>query len=574
MLIVGIDFGTTNVRVAAWDNEQPNTVPQSLTVASGDSKIMPSAIAFRRNAEGDVDLIVGEEAEGLEETRDILPIPNIKRWAMSSDYYMRWHMNARGEEWPIWWNPFNRSVDVWGHEFPVRDIMREILTQAFQTAGIEGNFEWRAGCPVHSGLDYRSDLTHALTELAGQGNINWVVEEPLLLLALGYRALANPEGSYLVYDLGGGSFDSTMAEVHEGGELVVYGADGHPRIGGSDIDELLKGKLKAEGFNGSLTDIRVAKEVLSPNAPSWDLFGGLSLSWSDVETALSSHGFLQKTTMATRDAYVSAKGLVSEQVEEYIDTGEVRFAWQLSYNDIVKEIDNVVLYGGAIRAGDGYFVEKLKNVFGDKAKTASEWLADIDIPDAELRGVSLGACYFADNSHFIGKGFSAFVNRLPVRLTLENLNTGESVGYDPFDNLTPPDNPLSDFATLPMRQERHDPQEYELTATDLDGVVLERIPIDGYLEPGNRQPATSLRLIINRFGQVWVEKKSEGVGLPWTKTSLIVAEPQWKQELPRGPVGEGVLTKVRDPEYLANQSHDVDRMVRNAEVRDRLKEMR
>ena len=260
--------------------------------------------------------------------------------------------------------------------------------------------------------------------------------------------------------------------------------------------------------------------------------------------------------MATRDAYVSARGITDELIEQYVDTGEVRFVWQLSYQDIIEEIDNIVLYGGAIRAGNGFFVEKLKKVFGDKAKTATEWLwlAGNDIPDAELVGISLGACYFADKEHFASRGFSTFFNRLPVRLTLENLSTGEAVSYDPFDNLTPPDKPLSEFATRTMRQERDNPQEYELTATDLNGVVLERHLVDGYLEPDNRQPATSLRLIVNRFGQVWVEKKSEGIGLPWTKTSLIVADPPWTPTLPRGPVGQGVLVKVRDPDFYENQS--------------------
>ena len=341
MLIVGVDFGTTNVRVAAWDNEQHNAVPETLTVASGDSKIMPSAIAFRRNPDGDVDLIVGESAEGLEESPDILPISNIKRWAMSSDSYMRWHMNARGEEWPIWWDPANRSVNVWGAVFPVKDIIRDILAMALETAKkddarIAGGFEWRVGCPVHSGFDYRSDLTQALTELAGRGNINWVVEEPLLLLALGYRGLPNPEGSYLIYDLGGGSFDSTMAEVHQGGELVVYGADGHPRIGGSDIDEFLEDRLREKGFVGSQTQIRLAKEALSPYEPDRSLIGGFKVTWADVEAALSEYGFLQKTSMASRDAYVSAKGLTDELIEEYIDTGEVKFVWQLSYQDIAR----------------------------------------------------------------------------------------------------------------------------------------------------------------------------------------------------------------------------------------------
>ena len=554
MLIVGVDFGTTNVRVATWDNENPNTPPRSCIVASDDSRIMPSAVAFRRNPGGDVSLVVGEAADNMDDRADVLVIPNIKRWAMSSDSYMRWHMDERGEKWPSWWDPDNRSVNVWGQEFPVRDIIREIMSQAFQEAGIEGSFEWRAGCPVHSGLDYRVDLTYALSDLAGQGDISWVVEEPLLLLALGHRALKNPAGSYLIYDLGGGSFDSTMAEVREDGELVVYGADGHPRIGGSDIDEILAENLKSQGYNVSQTSIRTAKEALTPNSQDWGLIGGFALSWGDVENVLSKRGFLQKTAMAARDAYVSAKQMwnrpgISEVLEEHIDTGEVRFVWQLSYKDIAAEIDNIVLYGGAINTGGEYFTQKLKKVFGDNAKTVSEWLEpEIDIPQAELLGISLGACYFADKSYLIEKGFSAFVNRLPVRITLQNLRTGESVGYEPFDHLTPPNKPFEDFVTRGLQQETDNPQEYEIAVANLDGVVLERIPVDGYLEPGNRQPANALRLIINRFGQVVVEKRSSGVGLSWTKRFMVMDAPPWQTELQRGSVGEGILTLIRDPE--------------------------
>ena len=83
---------------------------------------------------------------------------------------------------------------------------------------------------------------------------------------------------------------------------------------------------------------------------------------------------------------------------------------------------------------------------------------------------------------------------------------------------------------MAVEQERDNPQEYELTITDPDGVVLERQPVSGYLEAGNRQPATSLRLIIDRLGPVYVEKKSEGAGLPWTKRFTVVENPPWQTE--------------------------------------------
>ena len=568
MLIVGVDFGTTNVRVATWDKDALNTVPEPRTVASGDSKIMPSVIAFRRNLNGDVDLIVGEEADGLTNSPDIQVIPNIKRWAMSSDSYMRWHMDARSVGWPSWWDTERRLVNFWGKEFPVRGIIRDILKQAISTAGITGSFEWRAGCPVHAGLDYRSDLTAALSELAGQGKINWVVEEPLLLLTLGYHALSNPVGSYLIYDLGGGSFDSAMAEIYpkdesdERGEFIVYGADGHPLVGGADIDEILSTSLEGQGYlANSPTSIRTAKESLSPTTPVQNLIGGINLTWDDVEVAVSQCGLLRKTPMATRDAYVSAKRMwnrpdIDEVLHQYSDTGEVRFVWQLTYQEMSKEIDTIVLYGGATKLGDDWFIKKLKNerVFGHKAQTASEWLKDVDIPDAELLGISLGACYFADKDYFDSKGFTSFVNRLPVRITLQNLQTGKGVGYKPFDHLTDPSKPFSEFVSEALQQEQDNPQKYELSIATPDGVIIEQIPIDGYLEPENRHTATDLRLRVDRYGQVFVDKRSSGPGLSWTKQFPVVTRPPWQTELQRGSIGEGILTLVRNPEYHQRSS--------------------
>lgn len=65
-----------------------------------------------------------------------------------------------------------------------------------------------------------------------------MVEEPILFLVLAYRIEGLSAGSYLVYDLGGRSFDCALAEVKSDREelrLTVYAADGNPLLGGSDI---------------------------------------------------------------------------------------------------------------------------------------------------------------------------------------------------------------------------------------------------------------------------------------------------------------------------------------------------
>ena len=59
MQVVGIDLGTTNLRISTWDSDQPDTIPQPLTIGQGDSYTMPTVVAFRRQPGGEIETIVG-----------------------------------------------------------------------------------------------------------------------------------------------------------------------------------------------------------------------------------------------------------------------------------------------------------------------------------------------------------------------------------------------------------------------------------------------------------------------------------------------------------------------------------
>ena len=215
MQVVGVDFGTTNVRISAWDSNQ-DLPPQVKLIGNQDTTTMPAVIALQRQADGGVPFIVGEEADSLVDNSNTLVIRNIKRYALSSDAYIAWHLEVRNTheqypKWPLtWWSPLKRCVQIWDQEFPVWELIRLILTEAFRRAGISGEFEWRAGCPVHANLEYRNGLAQALSQLTGKGNTHWIVEEPILFLTLARRLGGLTDGSYLVYDLGGGSFDSGL----------------------------------------------------------------------------------------------------------------------------------------------------------------------------------------------------------------------------------------------------------------------------------------------------------------------------------------------------------------------------
>ena len=527
MEIVGIDFGTTNVRISSWDPDDPNAgLPQSRLIGRGDTTVMPVVVALQRQAGDDVSVVVGEDADTLEDGENTLVIRNIKRWALSNDPYVQWRLESSDTGWPVWWNPDLGCVSAWGQHFQVKELVGAVLKEAVSRAGLPEQFEWRAGCPVQSGYEYRSMLAEVLTGLARQGRVEWVIDEPVLFLAAAQRNIDPDsqfrlEGSYLVYDLGGGSFDCALVEVRDDGEMVVFGADGDPLLGGSNVDRELKSK-----FGGAENLLRLAKEQLSPDNPSVPFGGSVALTWADVEAQLKACNFIQRSLMAMRDAYISSRSVVfGSVVEENEDTGEVRFVWQRDYSDMARDLDGVIMFGGPTRSP--FFKENLSRWFGDTpVMLAGDLIGGVAEP--ELTGVSMGACYFPS-----GDNFHQVPTRLPYQVALENTSTGleeDKVQYLPHQHFVDTFKPAEQFESPWLEQARDNPQEYELTITDPDGVVLERQSVDGYLEAGKRQPATGLRLVIDRLGPVYVEKRSEGVGLPWSKKVAVVENPPWQTE--------------------------------------------
>ena len=544
MQVIGIDFGTTNIRISIWDSDKPDQIPQPLTIGQGDAYTMPTVIAFRRQPGGKIDTIVGENADGLEDGPNQVIVRNVKRYALADDSYVLWHLEVRETEWPSWWNQESRCVRVWDQEFPVKDLLFLMLKEAFQRAGLTSGFEWRAGCPVHAGLSYRSDLTQVITELGGtgRGEVSRIVEEPLLLLALAHEMGTLNAGSYMVYDLGGGSFDCALAQIDDNKEMIIYGADGNPTIGGSDIDEFLINDLQ---YAGPTNLLRLAKETISPSNPAQNLPGGQTITWQDYQKAVKEYHFIPKTFSAMRDTYIGAKVIWSRYIDgppmgEVIglqdNAGYVKFVWQLGWKDMTADLDGIILCGGPTKSP--VFLDNLKAQFGETQIIPTAELIPSEIPDPELTAISAGACYIAR------RGYSPlYVNRLPVQITLEDMQTGEKVHYEPYEHLlTSPKHLFDGFVSKNLLAEHTEDlfsdKRYELTVTTPDGVLLpiagldgierERHQVDPYID--TRLIGSSLRLVIDRLGRVGVEQQSRNTE---HQKFLVLEDNPWQTGVPK-----------------------------------------
>ena len=593
MKVVGLDFGTTNVRISLWDSErdawgqdEDGAGPQPQMIGEGGTSTMPAVIALRRQPDGTVSILVGEEADQEEDIEnEVLVIRNIKRCALSNDSYIEWHLQVRDDpRWPPkGWNPEAHCFEFGENEFPVWHLIERILEEAFNKAGISaelesGEFEWRAGCPVHSGLDYRTELTRVLRNLTGKGNIRWVVEEPTLFLTLAHRrGLVRPEGSYMVYDLGGGSFDCALVQIDRD-QMLVYGADGHPLLGGSDIDKALQERLSYGDERPHL--LRQAKESIGPANSTQDLGGGITLTNDDMEAVLADGGFVNRSLMTMHDAYIAAKCLWKrEQDQRLPPIGEVatvspdsdvfRFVWQLTWEEMARDLDGILLFGGPTR--HRHFRERLAKRFGhEKVSQVSDVFPELvdAIGDLDLVGISMGACYAYDDYLT-----PLYLNRLPGRITLEDMESGDKVEYEPFQHLTKNFTPLTEFVSAPLRRQDSAtqstlyPQSYELTVTAPSGVVFWRTYLDEIID--SRLMNHTLRLVIDPYGLIGVQQ--EGAkrspqrflvfdGAPWLSYRQQEARGEYLQRMGEYQGGMpvrhvGLLgTLVKDREYTVGET--------------------
>ena len=496
MQVVGVDFGTTNVRLAIWESDG-DLSPRPLMIGQAGGSTMPAVIAFQRQGDR-ISAVVGEDADELANDNDTIVVRNIKQLALSSDPFVRWHL-AVYQTTPLdGWNPDNRCVEAFGREFPVWEVIQLILAEAFRRAnrdGLSGEFEWRAGCPVQADLKYRSGLAEALSQLGGANKVSWVIEEPILFFILANRLGSLQPGSYMVYDLGGGSFDCALAEVGADEQMTVYASSGNPVLGGSEIDRLLTERL---AYRGSPHLLRLAKEQLSLTQRG-QVVGNTRITWADLEDELNKSQFIDRTRAVMREAYISAK-VIWKWDEDAPTLGNSSVpSLRLSQMGFAfaEDLDAVILFGGPTKSP--FFRQRLGEIFGAKLIVAAGNFVPANIPDPELTGLSMGACYAFSETHV-----PLYVRRLPARITLHNTRTGTSVEYEPYqpfapNGFVPNYSPVHPFVSAQLQQS-DGRARYELTVAHPDGEIIQTRRVNLTRPASDR----SCRLVIDAFGRIGV----------------------------------------------------------------------
>jgi molecular chaperone DnaK len=225
--IVGIDLGTTNSLVATVDAG----IPLVIADANGQ-RLTPSVVHFPSAA---AEPLVGREAQRVRVLQPAETVYSVKR------FIGRRSADITREEmlvtYPVKGNDAGGvTIPIHGRNFSPEEISAEVLKKLKRDAEHDfGEPVTRAVITVPAYFnDAQRNATKRAGELAGF-TVERIINEPTAA-ALAYGLDKLKEKSRIaVYDLGGGTFDLSILELHKG-VFQVLATNGNTRLGGEDLD--------------------------------------------------------------------------------------------------------------------------------------------------------------------------------------------------------------------------------------------------------------------------------------------------------------------------------------------------
>ena len=206
-MIVGIDLGTTNSAVAVWREGRAQLIPNSL-----GHTLTPSVVSV----DDDGTMLVGLPARERISTHP-------SRTAFAFKRYMGAHRETRLGDHALLPEELS-SLVLKSLKSDAEAFLGEAVTEAVITVPAYFN-------------DKQRKATRRAGELAGLKVERLLNEPTAAALAYGIHEL-DAETQFLVFDLGGGTFDVSILEIFEG-VIEVRASTGDNRLGGEDFNAAL-----------------------------------------------------------------------------------------------------------------------------------------------------------------------------------------------------------------------------------------------------------------------------------------------------------------------------------------------
>jgi len=207
-LFFGIDLGTSNSAIACFDGSDLSVIPNS----RGETNT-PSVLRFTEHS-----VVVGAKAQ---------------------NFLFKDPLHTHKEFKRLMGTQVKTTLDQFGQQYTAEQLSSEILKALRQDA-----IKFKDCTPEHVVITVpalfelpQSNATAEAGRLAGFKKVELLPEPVASALAAGWSEQDNAQ-AWLVFDLGGGTFDVSLVESRDG-LLRVVGHDGDNFLGGRDIDRIL-----------------------------------------------------------------------------------------------------------------------------------------------------------------------------------------------------------------------------------------------------------------------------------------------------------------------------------------------
>jgi len=228
-MLIGIDLGTTNSLVACFRNGQAEIIPNRL-----GEHLTPSVVSI--DSEGTV--YVGRSAKERAGLHPLESAAVFKRGMGTDREYVLGERHLRAEELS--------SLILRSLKEDAEHYLGEAVTEAIISVPAYFN-------------DHQRKATVRAGEMAGL-NVSRIINEPTAA-AIAHGITEKQDARYLVFDLGGGTFDVSVLELYDS-IMEVHAIAGDNFIGGEDFTELLyRLFLMHTGIDPRSLDLREVSEL-------------------------------------------------------------------------------------------------------------------------------------------------------------------------------------------------------------------------------------------------------------------------------------------------------------------------
>lgn len=310
---VGIDLGTTYSAVSVFDK----TTGETRILKNGNDEDYTPSVVHIQNKK----VTIGSEAKDLQAFGDINTAAFYKTWMGDKTILM--------------------YLD--GNEYSSEELSGLYLKE------LKKDIEKRNNITIEGAVitvpAYFNEGQRQATINAGKKaglNVLKIINEPTAAI-IAYGLTGGPKKNVMVYDLGGGTFDVTIAEV-ENSNVTVKGTNGDHQLGGKDWDAVIIKYLIEQFENEYEININDYPEDYRELQVECEQVKKKLSSLSKVTASVKCDGFIGRYEVtrewfeqATEDLLSKTKLLIQNCFDELGDD----FGW--------NNIDEVVLVGGSTR---------------------------------------------------------------------------------------------------------------------------------------------------------------------------------------------------------------------------------